>query len=82
VLALVAYAWHGNAYLGAVVGLALLAAFTVAASMGVIVPAFFKKVGIDPAIAASPFIQTANDITGILIYLSTATAFLAKLKGL
>ncbi len=79
VIALVAMIWHHNVYLGLVVGLAMVTAITVAACMGVIVTAFFKKVGIDPAIASSPFVQTVNDITGILIYFSTATVFLQYL---
>jgi magnesium transporter len=78
---LVAYLWHHNIYLGMVVGLAMVSAMTVAATMGVMAPSFFKRVGIDPAIASSPFVQTANDITGILIYFGTATLFLPYLRG-
>ncbi|MCK4509949.1 MAG: magnesium transporter [Desulfuromonadales bacterium] len=77
---LVAWAWHGNPYLGLVVGLAMVVAMVVASSMGVIAPAAFKKLGIDPAIASMPFVQTANDITGILIYFATATAFISFLR--
>jgi magnesium transporter len=80
VIGVIAFAWHGNPYLGLVVGMAMIAAITVAAAMGVIAPAFFKRIGVDPAIAAAPFVQTANDITGILIYFSTATFFLEFLK--
>jgi len=76
----VAFLWHGNIYLGMVVGLAMVFAMTVATTMGVLAPTFFKKVGVDPAIAATPFVQTANDITGILIYFATATLFLNLLK--
>jgi magnesium transporter len=53
---------------------------TVAAVMGVLAPSFFKRVGVDPAIASSPFVQTANDITGIMIYFGTATLFLQHLR--
>ena len=77
---LVAWAWHGNPYLGLVVGLAMVVAMAVASSMGVIAPAAFKKMGIDPAIASTPFVQTANDITGILIYFGMATSCLAFLR--
>ena len=73
---LVAWAWHGNPYLGIVVGVAMVVAMSVASSMGVIAPAAFKRLGIDPAIASTPFVQTANDITGILIYFATATVFI------
>lgn len=78
-IGLVAWLWHGNPYLGLVVGLAMIVAMIVAASMGVIAPAAFKRLGIDPAIASTPFVQTANDITGILIYFATATAFISYL---
>jgi magnesium transporter len=76
VIALVAAVWHQNIYFGLVVGLAMVTAMTVAACMGVLVTAFFKKVGIDPAIASSPFVQTVNDISGILIYFAAATMFI------
>jgi magnesium transporter len=79
VVGLVAMLWHGNAYLGVVVGLAMITAMTAAAGMGVLAPSFFKRIGIDPAIASSPFVQTANDISGILIYFGTATLFLKLL---
>ncbi len=77
---LIAFIWHHNPYLGLVVGLAMVTAMTVAATMGVLATSFFKKIGIDPAIASSPFVQTANDITGILIYFGTATLFINHLR--
>jgi magnesium transporter len=80
VVGVVALIWHGNPYLGLVVGLAMVSAMSVAASTGVLAPSFFKKIGVDPAIASSPFVQTANDITGILIYFGTATMFLQYLR--
>ncbi|WP_429885321.1 magnesium transporter [Geoalkalibacter halelectricus] len=80
VVGIVALIWHGNPYLGLVVGLAMVTAMSVAASTGVLAPTFFKRIGIDPAIASSPFVQTANDITGILIYFGTATMFLSYLR--
>jgi magnesium transporter len=80
VVGLVAIGWHHNPYLGLVVGLAMVTAMTVAATMGVLATSFFKKIGIDPAIASSPFVQTANDITGILIYFGTATMFINFLR--
>jgi len=78
-IGVVAFAWHHNPYLGLVVGMAMATAMTVAATMGVLATSFFKRIGIDPAIASSPFVQTANDITGLLIYFGTATLFLPQL---
>jgi magnesium transporter len=68
--------WHKNPLLGPIVALAMVVAITTSASMGTLVPAFFKKIKVDPAIAAGPFVTTANDIIGIIIYLGIATVFL------
>ncbi|RQW90944.1 MAG: magnesium transporter, partial [Geobacter sp.] len=68
--------WHKDPVLGPIVALAMIIAITTAACMGTLVPAFFKKLKIDPAIAAGPFVTTANDIVGIIIYLGIATLFL------
>jgi magnesium transporter len=76
---LVGYFWHGNATIGLVVGVAMVVAMTIAATMGTIAPAFFKKIKVDPAIASGPFVTTANDITGILVYFGVATLFMKYL---
>lgn len=77
---IIAFFWQGKASLGIVVGLAMAIAMVVASSMGVLAPAFFQKIKVDPAIASSPFVTTANDITGIIIYLGIATVFLRYLR--
>ncbi|MBW1679782.1 MAG: magnesium transporter, partial [Deltaproteobacteria bacterium] len=76
VAGVVASFWHHKPLLGLVVGIAMFFAITVAATIGTIAPAFFKKVNIDPALASGPFVTTANDITGILIYMVIATLLL------
>ncbi len=76
VVGLVGYIWHHSFVLGLVVGIAMMAAMTVAATMGTLVPTFFRKIHVDPAIASGPFVTTSNDIVGILIYLGTATLIL------
>lgn len=47
-----------------------------AAIIGALIPLTFKRLNIDPALAAAPFISTTNDILGILIYLSITTVVL------
>jgi len=42
-------------------------------------PLVFNKFNIDPAIATGPFVTTANDITGMLIYFSLALALIKHL---
>jgi len=79
VVGVFAYLWHGIFYLGVVVAVAMVSAMTVASLVGTLAPAVFKSLRIDPAVSSGPFVTTANDITGILIYLGTATFFLKYL---
>ncbi|MCB2185750.1 MAG: magnesium transporter [Deltaproteobacteria bacterium] len=79
VVGLVAMMWHHNPVLGLVVGIAMMGAITAASVVGTLAPAIFKRLGVDPAIASGPFVTTANDITGILIYFSVATLFYTAL---
>jgi magnesium transporter len=48
--------------------------------MATIMPVVLKRMGVDPAVAAGPFVTTANDITGISVYLALSTALLSYLK--
>ena len=41
-------------------------------------PLIFKRLGVDPGIASSPFVATFVDVTGIVIYFSVARLILAK----
>ena len=66
--------------MGMVVGVSLVIAFLVSTSMATIMPVLLKRLDIDPAVAAGPFVTTANDITGISIYLALATLLLEYLK--
>jgi magnesium transporter len=70
---------RGHWMLGVVVFGAMVCAMTAAASVGTLAPAAMKRFGIDPAIASGPFVTTANDIIGIVIYMSTAMFFLEHL---
>ena len=63
-----------------VVGLSLLTAFLISMGMATITPLLLKRFRIDPAVAAGTFVTTANDITGVTIYLSLATVMLEFLR--
>ncbi len=62
--------------LGLVIGGALFFAMSFASFIGAGLPIFFKKVGIDPAVATGPLVMTSVDIVGVFIYLSMATVWL------
>lgn len=52
------------------VSIALLSVILLASIFGTFVPLLLDKYKIDPALATGPFITTANDIIGLLIYLA------------
>ncbi|HHF52153.1 MAG TPA: magnesium transporter, partial [Candidatus Aminicenantes bacterium] len=76
IVSLIAILWHGQPLLGLILGLSMISAIIVASMTGSIAPFLFEKLKIDPAIAAGPLVTTANDATGIAIYLGLATLLL------
>ena len=56
--------------------IAMFSSIMVATSLGLLLPFFFRKIGIDPAISSGPLVTTANDSISVTIYLSLAFALL------
>lgn len=54
--------------ISACVGMSLVGAMVVSSLVGTLTPIFFKKVGVDPAVASGPLITTINDLVAIVIY--------------
>jgi len=79
-IALVAWFWMGNPFLGLVIGLALAINTMISVSLGGIIPLLLKRFRIDPAVASGPLLTTATDIVGFFLVLSLATLFLPLLK--
>jgi len=75
-LGLVVALWLSDPQLGVGVGVSLITVILFSGSFGAFVPLLLRKLNIDPALAAGPFITTSNDILGLLIYLSIVTHFL------
>ncbi|MCB9898079.1 MAG: magnesium transporter [Planctomycetes bacterium] len=67
-------------WLGLVVGTALPAAIGVAALAGTLVPFACAAVGIDPAYASGPFLQTLNDLSAYVIYFTVAIGLMDGLQ--
>ena len=61
------------------VSLAIAVAVTLANVLGSMLPFFFKRVGLDPAVTSGPFIASLMDVSGIVIYFTIATTVLAVL---
>lgn len=63
------------------VSLALLCVIIFAALFGTFVPLMLDRYKIDPALATGPFITTANDIIGLIIYFSVGSAISSLILG-
>ncbi len=72
--------WQGEGPIVATaVGISLLAITTLAATAGAALPLLFDRMGLDPALMSAPFITTATDVAGVLIYLRTASWLLSTM---
>lgn len=58
------------------VGVSLLLAMIVSSLVGTLVPMFFKKIKVDPAVASGPLITTVNDLVAVVIYYGLAWVLL------
>jgi magnesium transporter len=74
-----AYLWRGNAYLGVILGLALVGNLAVAGVAGTLIPLGLKSLGQDPALASAVLVTTVTDSMGFLLFLGMATYFLGYL---
>lgn len=79
VTALVAWFWHGNAWLGLVIGLGMILNLIIAGFAGSSIPILMKKMGIDPAQSSSIILTTVTDVMGFLAFLGLAVLFQNKL---
>ena len=63
---------YDQAVLGLALTLSMISSMTSAACVGALAPVLFKRIGIDPAIAAGPLVTTTCDVLGVGIYLAVA----------
>ena len=60
------YAWISAFLISGCVGLSLIVAMVVSSLVGTIIPMFFHKIHIDPAVASGPLITTVNDLVATI----------------
>lgn len=58
--------------LGSVVSFSLFSVVLLSSIMGTVTPLILDKIGINPALAAGPFITTTNDLLGLGVYFTIA----------
>jgi magnesium transporter len=78
-IALVAWLWKGNPFLGLVIGLALAINTIISVSIGGVVPLILKRLNQDPAVASGPLLTTIADVAGFFLVLSLATVMMPLL---
>ena len=79
IIAVIAFFWKENIYLGLVVGTALACNTVIAVCLGSAIPIVLKLFKIDPAIASGPLLTTITDMVGFLLVFVFATQFLHQL---
>ena len=67
-----AYWLQGNLYVSVAVGSSLIAIALLASLAGSALPFLFRSLGLDPALMSAPFITTAVDVLGVLLYFNIA----------
>ena len=64
------------------IGLALILAMLISSIVGTCIPMFFKRIGVDPAVASGPLITTVNDLVAVVAYYGLVWLLLIKLWGM
>lgn len=66
----------------ACVGISLLLAMAISSLSGTVIPLFFHKIKVDPAVASGPLITTVNDLVAVVTYYGMAWLTLIHLLHL
>ena len=68
--------------ISACVGAALMLTMIISSLVGTLIPMFFHKLKVDPAVASGPLITTVNDLVAVITYYGLAWLFLIQIVGL
>ncbi len=64
------------------IGLSLILAMVISSAVGTLIPLFFKKIKVDPAVASGPLITTVNDLVAVVTYYGLSRILLINVMGL
>lgn len=76
IIAAIAFMWYGNAGLGFVMAIAIIANLVAGALAGALIPVILKRMSIDPALAGGVVLTTVTDVIGILAFIGLASYLL------
>ena len=63
-------------------GAAMVLAMLISSLSGTMIPIFFQKIGVDPAVASGPLITTVNDLVAVISYYGLAWLILLEIMNL
>lgn len=72
------YIWWQAYAISLCIGCSLWLSMVISSLTGTTIPLFFRKIGVDPAVASGPLITTVNDMVGVITYYSLAWTFLIQ----
>ena len=72
-------AWLHAFLISGCVGVSLMVAMVISSLVGTLIPIFFHKIKIDPAVASGPLITTVNDLVAVVTYYGLAWLFLIRI---
>lgn len=75
VVGIIGFFWHSPAF-GLVVAVSMFISVNLSGAAGTTIPMLSKRLGFDPALTAGPFETAFQDVLGVTIFLSLATALL------
>lgn len=78
VKALKGYTMYQAFMVSGCVGVSLLVAMIISSLVGTLVPIFFHKIKVDPAVASGPLITTVNDLVAVVTYYGLAWLLLIQ----
>ena len=61
------------------VGFSLMVAMVISSMVGTLIPMFFHKIKVDPAVASGPLITTVNDLVAVVTYYGLAWILLIEI---
>ena len=73
------YAWLSAFLISGCVGVSLVAAMVISSLVGTVIPMFFHRIHIDPAVASGPLITTVNELVAVVTYYGLAAVFLINI---
>lgn len=72
-------AWLHAFLISGCVGVSLMVAMVISSLVGTLIPMFFHKIKIDPAVASGPLITTVNDLVAVVTYYGLAWLLLIRI---